>query len=128
MKNRSLIFTRLTPMVVGRTTLQVAVSAQKGFLQRMQKRSTMPVFTWVKRDSHATYVTRGSRELHFIWAQEEPPQRSGSVTPMPEYLFLHAVVERAQKAENRAFSSNFGKRPLVKIGKNDRLNIKIGRN
>ena len=24
----------------------------------------------------------------------------------------------------RAFSSNFGKRPLAKIGKNDRLNIK----
>ena len=28
----------------------------------------------------------------------------------------------------RAFSINFGKRPLAKIGKNDRLNIKIGRN
>ena len=27
-----------------------------------------------------------------------------------------------------AFSSNFGKRPLAKIGKNDRLNSKIGRN
>ena len=26
----------------------------------------------------------------------------------------------------RAFSSNFGKRPLAKIRKNDRLNIKIG--
>ena len=52
-------------MVVGRTALQVAVSAQKGFLQRIQNRSTKPVFTWVKRDCHATYVTRGSRELHF---------------------------------------------------------------
>ena len=29
---------------------------------------------------------------------------------------------------HRAFSSNFGKRPLAKIGENDRLNIKIGRN
>ena len=28
----------------------------------------------------------------------------------------------------RAFSSNFGKRPLAKLGKNDQLNIKIGRN
>ena len=27
-----------------------------------------------------------------------------------------------------AFSSNFGKMPLAKIGKNVRLNIKIGRN
>ena len=31
-------------------------------------------------------------------------------------------------SEYRAFSSNFGKRPLAKIGKNDRLDIKIGRN
>ena len=30
---------------------------------------------------------------------------------------------------NRAVSSNFGKMPLyAKIGKNDRLNIKIGKN
>ena len=28
----------------------------------------------------------------------------------------------------RAFSSNFGERPLAKIGKNNRLNFKIGRN
>ena len=28
----------------------------------------------------------------------------------------------------RAFYSNFGKRPLAKIGKNNLLNIKIGRN
>ena len=62
----------------GATTTQWK-SAQKCFLQIMRKKSTRPVFTWVKRDCHATYVTRGSRELHFIWAQEEPPQRSGNL-------------------------------------------------
>ena len=32
----------------------------------------------------------------------------------------------AHHIEGRAFSSNFGKRPLAKIGKNDQLHPKLG--
>ena len=42
-------------------------------------------------------------------------------------FFVKIILSQTQMTR-QGFSSNFGKRPLAKIGKNDRLSIKIGRN
>ena len=36
------------------------------------------------------------------------------------------IMPYSEKGIGRAFSSNFGKRPLAKIGENDRLTSKLG--
>ena len=41
---------------------------------------------------------------------------------------LNRPWQVSQKTATKAFSSNFGKRPLAKIGKNDQLNSKTERN
>ena len=61
---------------------------------------------------------------HIVANKGDILKRKMFLTNKPE----NCKKNRKKMLFSRAFSSNFGKRPLANIGKKDQLNIKIGRN